>query len=112
MASRRSTSTAKVATGAETRLRSDQFQLRASLSSAETRKRLCLPPKSGPLFRRPYHCHRNDYVSARAEARSNSNVGQGHAGSVAFYRSRSVAVPRRAAAGYHARHRGAFHCDA
>jgi hypothetical protein len=63
---------------------------------------LCLLPMSSAHFLRPYHCHANDYVSARAEARSNSNVGQGHTGSVAFYRSRFMAVPRSTAAGYHA----------
>jgi hypothetical protein len=102
MASRRSTSGAKVATEAENCLRSGQVQLLAWCSPAETLKRLCLLPMSSALFRRPYYCHPNDYVSARAEARSNSNVGQGHTGSVAFYRLRFVAVPRRAAAGYHA----------
>jgi hypothetical protein len=102
MASRRATTTAKVATEAESCLRAGQFQPRAWFSPVETRKRLCFLPTSGALFQRPYHCHPNDYVSARAEARSNSNVGQGHARSVAFYRLRFVAVPRRAAAGYHA----------
>jgi len=57
---------------------------------------------SSALSRRRQHCHANDYVSARAEARSNSNVGQAHAGFVAFYRSRFVSAPRHAAAGYHA----------
>jgi hypothetical protein len=101
MTSRRSTNTAKVATDAENCLRSGQFQFRAWFGPAEVRKGLCFLPASGAPFQRPYRRHRNDYVSARAEARSNSNVGQGHARSVAFYRLRFVAVPRRAAAGYH-----------
>jgi hypothetical protein len=101
MASRRSTSTAKVATEAENCLRCGHVQLLAWCSPVETRKRLCFLPTSGAHFQRPYHYHPNDYVSARAEARSNSNVGQCHAGSVAFYRLRFVAVPRRATAGYH-----------
>jgi hypothetical protein len=102
MAFRRSTSTAKVATEEENRLRSGQVQRFAWCSPAETRKRLCLVPASGALFQRPYHCHANDYVSARAEARSNSNVGQGHEGSAAPCRLRSVAVPWCTTAGYHA----------
>ena len=102
MPSRYSTSAANVATDASNCLRPGQFQLHAWFSPAETRKGLCFLAKSGTLFQRPYHCHRNDYVSARAEARSNSNVGQGHARSVAFYRSRFVAIPWRVAAGYHA----------
>ena len=102
MTSRRSTSAANVATEARKCLRSGQFQLLVWFSPAESRKGLCFLPKSGALFQRPYHCHRNDYVSARAEARSNSNVGQGHARSVAFYRLRFVAMPWHATAGYHA----------
>jgi hypothetical protein len=102
MASRRSATTAKVATEAENCLRSGQLQLRAWFRPAETLKRLCFLSTSCANLQRPYHCHPNDYVSARAEARSNSNVGQGHAGSVAFYRLRSVAAPWRASAGYHA----------
>ena len=101
MASRRSTITASVATEARNCQRSGQLQLPAWFSSAETRKRLCLRPKSGALFHRPYDCHLNDYVSARAEARSNSNVGQGHAVVVAVYRLRLVVVPWRTNAGYH-----------
>ena len=102
MASRRSTSATKVANEEENCLRSGQFQLRAWFSPAETLKRLCFLPTSSAHVRRPDYCHPNDYVSARAEARSNSNVGQGHAGPVGFYRLRFEAVPRRAAAGYHA----------
>jgi hypothetical protein len=102
MASRRSTTTAKVAAEEENCLRSGKVQLLAWCSPAETRKRLCLLPMSSALFWRPHHCHANDYVSARAEARSNSNVGQGHAGAVAFHRVRFVAARWRANAGYHA----------
>jgi hypothetical protein len=102
MASRHSTSVANIATEARSCLRSGQFQLRAWLSPAETRKGLCLLPKSGAVVHRSEHYHRSDYVSARAEARSNSNVGQSHAGAVAFCRFPFVAVPLLAAAGYHA----------
>jgi len=102
MARCRSTIAANVATRAQHYLRPGQFQLLASFSPAETRKRLCLLPKSGELFQQSDHCNRRDYVSARAEARSNANVGQGHARSVAFYRLRVVATPWRATAGYHA----------
>jgi hypothetical protein len=112
MASRRSTITASVGIEAKNCPASGQSQLLAWFSPAETRKRLCLLLESATLFQRPYHCNANDYVSARAEARANSNVGQCHAGSVALYRLRFVAIPWRAAAGYHARHRGALHCDA
>ena len=93
MASGRSTITASVATEARNCLRPGRFHPLAGFSQAETRKRLCFLPTSGVLFPRPYHCHRSDYVSARAEARSNSNVGQGHAGAVAFNRFRFIAVP-------------------
>ena len=93
MPSCHSTITARVATEARDCLCSGQFQLFAWFSQAETRKRLCFLPTSGVLFPRPYHCHRSDYVSARAEARSNSNVGQGYAGAVAFNRFRFIAVP-------------------
>ena len=101
MASRRSTSTAKVATEAENCLRSGQVQLLGWCSPAETRKGLCFLPMSSALFQRPDHYHRNDYVSARAEARSNSNVGQGHAGAVGFYRFRFIVRPWLSNAGYH-----------
>ena len=58
---------------------------------------------SGGFFPHPYHCHRSSYVSARAEARANSNVGQGHAGFVAFCRLRFVAAMLQSnTAGYHA----------
>jgi hypothetical protein len=101
MTSRLSTSVANVATESRNCIRSSQFQLRAWFSPAETRKALCLLRMSSALFQQSEHYNRRDYVSARAEARSNSNVGQGHAGSVAFYWLRFVAIPRRAAAGYH-----------
>jgi hypothetical protein len=101
MASRRSTITANVATEARTCLLSGQIPLLAWFSPAESRKRLCLLLKSGALFQRPHHCHRNDYVSARAEARSNSNVGQSHAGALAIHRLSFVAASLRAATGYH-----------
>jgi hypothetical protein len=91
-----------VATVARSCLRSGHVQLHAWCSPAGTLKGLCLLSMSSALFRRPYHCHRNDYVSARAEARSNPNVGQGHTGSFAFYRLRLVAAPSRTSAGYHA----------
>ena len=56
----------------------------------------------GGLSPRPYHCQRSDYVSARAAARSNENVGQGHAGSVAFrWLGLVAAMLRLATAGYH-----------
>ncbi len=102
MATRYSTSAANVATEARHCSRVGQLQRLAWFSPAETRKALCLLPKSDALFHRSEHYHRSDYVSARAEARSNSNVGQGHAGSVAFYRLRLVAAPRRTNAGYRA----------
>jgi hypothetical protein len=102
MNSRSSATTAKVATEAESCLRSGQPQLRAWFRPAETLKSLCLLSTSSALLQRPYHCHPNDYVSARAEARSNSNAGQGHTGSVALYRLRLIAAPRRISAGYHA----------
>jgi hypothetical protein len=102
MASRPSTITAIIATEAEACLRSGQFRSLAWFSPAETRKRLCFPFKSGTLSRRPSLRHRTHYVSARAEARSKSNVGQGHAGAVACYPLPFVVVPWRAEAGYHA----------
>jgi hypothetical protein len=102
MASRPSTITAIIATEAETCLRSGRFQSLAWFGPAENRKRLCFLLKSGVLFQRSYHCHRSDYVSARAEARSNSNVGRGYAGPLSFHRLRFVVVPWRATAGYHA----------
>jgi hypothetical protein len=102
MASRSSTTTSNVATKARDYVRSGQFQRHAWFSPAESAKRLCLLPLSGALFRQSDHCNRRDYVSDRAEARSNSNVSQGHGGSVAFYRLRFVATPCRATAGYHA----------
>ena len=77
-----STSTANAAIEEENCLRPGQALLLAWCSPAEPRKTLWLLPMPGALFRRAYHCHRNDYVSARAEARSNSNVGQSHTGSV------------------------------
>ena len=82
---------------------SGQFQLRAWFSLVQARTRLCLLSMSGGVFPRPYHCHRSCYVSARAEARSNANVGQGHTGLVAFCRLRFVAaMPQSNTAGYHA----------
>ena len=102
MTSRCSTSTASIATAVRNFLRFGQAQRLAWFSQAETRKRVCLLPAPGALLPSPYHCHRNDYVSARAEARSNSNVSQGHGGSVAFYRLRFMATPWRATASYHA----------
>jgi hypothetical protein len=102
MASPCSTSVTNVATEARDSLRFGQLERLAWFSPAETQKRLCLLFKSGAFFQRPNHCHPNDYVSARAEARSNPNVGQGHTGSVAFYRLHLVAAPSRASAGYHA----------
>jgi hypothetical protein len=102
MASPCTTSVAHVATEARNCLRSGQFQFRAWFGPVEARKRLCLLLVSGARFRRPYHCHAYDYVSARAEARSNSNVSQGHTGSVASYRLRLLAAPGRTSAGYHA----------
>jgi hypothetical protein len=101
MASRNSTSAASVATEGRNCLRSGQFHLLAWLSPAETRKGLSLLSISGGLFPRPTHCRRNVYVSARADARSNSNVGQGHTRPVAFHRLRNLAVPWRATTGYH-----------
>jgi hypothetical protein len=85
MTSRRSTCTEKVATEAEKSLCSGQVQLLAWCSPAEPRKRLWRLPMSSTLFPRPYHCHPNDYVSARPEARSNSNVGQGHTGAAPLF---------------------------
>jgi hypothetical protein len=102
MASRRSTVTASVGTEAKHCLRSGQVELLAWFNPAEDRKGLCLLLMSGAVFRRSSLRRRNDYVSARAEARSNSNVGQGHARAVAFYWLRFVATPWRASAGYHA----------
>jgi hypothetical protein len=102
MASRPSTVSAFIATEAETCLRSGQFRSLAWFSPAENRKRLCFLFKSGTLSQRPSLRCRHDYVGARAEARSNSNVGQGHAFAVAFHRLRVVAVPSRTSARYHA----------
>jgi hypothetical protein len=102
MASRPSTITAIIATEAEACLRSGQFRSLAWFSPAENRKRLCFPFKSGTRSRRSSLRHRTHYVSARAEARSKSNVGQGHAGAVACYPLPFVVVPWRAEAGYHA----------
>jgi hypothetical protein len=102
MTSRRSSFTANVATEAKNGLRSGQFQFLAWFSPAEALKGLCLLLKSGAVFRRSSLSHRNDYVSGRAEARSNSNVGQGHAGAVPFRRLRFLAALRCATAGYHA----------
>jgi hypothetical protein len=102
MASRCSTSATNVATEGRNCLRSGQLQYLAWFSLAETLKWLCLLPTSSALFLQSGYCHIRDYVSARAEARSNANVGQGHARSVAFYRFRFMATPRRATAGYHA----------
>ena len=82
---------------------SGQFQLRAWFSLVQARTRLCLLSMSGGFFPHPYHCHRSSYVSARAEARANSIVGQGHAGLVAFCRLRfAAAMPQSNTAGYHA----------
>jgi hypothetical protein len=102
MASSCSTSVAKVAIEARNWLHSGQAQLLAWCNPAETRKELCLLSLSGALFQQSEHCNRRDYVSARAKARSNSNVGQGHTESIAFYRLRLAAAPRRISAGYHA----------
>ena len=85
MTFRRSNSTANGAIEEQNCLRTGRVQLLAWCSPAETRKGLCLRPWSSAPSRRPYHCHPNDYVSARAEARSNSNVGQGHAGFVPLF---------------------------
>jgi hypothetical protein len=101
MASRNSTSAANVATEGRSCLRSGWFHLLARLSPAETRKGLSLLSMSGALFPRPNHRRREVYVSARADARSNSNVGQGHTRPVAFHQLRHGAVPWRATAGYH-----------
>jgi hypothetical protein len=101
MASRNSAGTANVAIEGRNCLRSGQFHLLAWLSPAETRKGLSLLSISGGLFPRPNHCRRNVYVSARADAQSNSNVGQGHTRPVAFHRLRHVTVSWRATAGYH-----------
>ena len=79
---RRSTSAANGAIEEETFLRSGQVQFLAWCSPAVTRKRLCLLPTSGAILPQPYLCRANDYVSARAEARSNSNVAQNHTRSV------------------------------
>jgi hypothetical protein len=101
MTSRRATIATNVVTEARGSPRFGQVQLLAWLSPAETRKRLCLLQMSGaPLHQSDLYQPR-DYVSARAEARSNSNVGQGHGGSVAFCRLRFVATPCRTTAGYH-----------
>jgi hypothetical protein len=102
MTSRLSTIATNVVTEVRGSLRFGQVQLLAWLSPVETRKRLCLLQVSGAPLHQSDLCHARDYVSARAEARSNSNVDQGHAGSVAFYRLRFTAVPRRATAGYDA----------
>jgi hypothetical protein len=102
MTSRLSTIATNVVTVARGSLRFGQVQLLAWLSPAETRKGLCLLQISGAPLHQSDLCHPRDYVSARAEARSNSNVSQGHGGFVAFYRSRFVATPCRATAGYHA----------
>jgi hypothetical protein len=102
MASRRSTIATNVTTEVKYCLRFGQFQPLASFSPAEDRKRLSLLFKSVALLRRTSLRHRSDYVSARAEARSNSKFGQGHPGAVAFYRLRFVAAPWSASAGYHA----------
>ena len=85
MACCHSTSVTKVATEAESCLRSGRVQLRAWFGPAEARKGLCILPTSGALYRRPIHCHPNDHVSARAEARSNSNVGQSHTGAAPLF---------------------------
>ena len=98
-----STSVANVATEGGNWLPPGQFQLRAWFSLVQARTRLFLLSMSGGFFPRPYHCHRSDNVSARAEARSNENLGHGHAGCVAFHRLRLVAaMPQLAATGYHA----------
>jgi hypothetical protein len=102
MASRPSTIAAIIATEAETCLRSGQFQSLAWFSLVEDRKRLYFLFESGTFSRRVSLRHCTDYFSARAEARSNSNVGQGHAGAVALHRLRFVVAPWRAGAGYHA----------
>ena len=103
MASRISTSAANVATEGRNCLRSGQFQCRAWFCLVQARARLFLLSMSGGLFPRRHHCRRSDYVSARAEARANENVGQGHAGSAAFRRLGLVAAMLRlATVGYHA----------
>ena len=95
MNSRRSTCTEKIATEVENSLCSGQVQLLAWCNPAETRKRLWRLPMSSALFRRPYHCHPKDYVSARAEARSNSNVGQGHTGFLPLFTGSAGEHPQR-----------------
>jgi hypothetical protein len=102
MTSRPSTIATNVVTEAGGSLRFSQVQLLAWLGPAETRKRLCLLQMSGAPLHQSDLCHPHDYVSARAEARSNTNVGQGHTGSVALYRLRFGATRCRATAGYHA----------
>jgi hypothetical protein len=102
MTSRCSTSAANIASKGGNWLCSGQLHCLAWFSPAETRKGLCFLPKPRAPFQRLYHCHRIDYVSARAEARSNSNAIQGHARSVAFKRLRFSAMLRRVTAGYHA----------
>jgi hypothetical protein len=102
MTSRLSTIATNVVTEARGSLRFGQVQLLAWLSPAETRKRFCPLQRSGAPVYQSDLCYPRDYVSARAEARANTNVGQGHGGAVAFYRSRSVETLCRATAGYHA----------
>ena len=102
MTSRHSIIATNVVTEARGSTRFGQVQLLASFSPADTRKGLCLLQMSRAPLHQSDLCHPRDYVNARAEARSNSNVSQRHGGTVAFYRSRFGATPCRATAAYHA----------
>ena len=98
-----STSVTNVTTEVRSWLHFDQFQCRAWFCLVQARTRLFLLSMSGGLFPRPHHCRRSDYVSARAEARPNENVGQGHISFIAFRRLWFVAAMLRlATVGYHA----------